>query len=191
LEENTANASIEERRSVMRIQENSMLSVRNWFLGCCLMLLLSVPELAGAQTLDALQKLEVIDVPLVAWVTSREHALPNTLADFAEPEDVSNTFRSLVDVLSAHNWASAGELARRISYRVVALKEGDARFVIASDESKTGRNPILVLNTAARREIILEAPHVPFEPGTGEQAVTLLRDLAPRRSQPARSRSAR
>jgi hypothetical protein len=69
-----------------------MLSVCNWFLGCCLMLLLRVPELAVAQTLDALQKLEVVDVPLVAWVTSREHALPNTLADFAEPEDVQTLF---------------------------------------------------------------------------------------------------
>lgn len=146
-------------------------------LGYYLMLLSGVAGPAGAQMLDELQKLEVIDVPLVAWVTSREHALPDTLADFAASEEISNTFRAFVERLSIHDWASANELARRISYRVVAVKEGDAWFVIASDESKTGRNPILVLNSAARREIILEAPHVPFEPGTAEQSVTLLRDL--------------
>jgi hypothetical protein len=77
------------------------------FFGGCLILSFGGPGPTCAQTLADLQKLEVIDVPLVAWVTSREHALPNTLADFAEPEDVSNTFRALAEALSLHDWASA------------------------------------------------------------------------------------
>ena len=52
--------------------------------------------------------------------------------------------------------------------------------MIASDDSKTGRGPILVINTSPRSDAIFEAPHVPFEPGTGEQALTLLRDLGGR-----------
>jgi hypothetical protein len=49
-----------------------------------------------------------------------------------------------------------------------------------SDDSNTGRGPTLVVNTSAGKDVIVEAPHVPFEPGTGEQAVTLVRDLGGR-----------
>jgi hypothetical protein len=143
---------------------------------CVLMLILS-PFASVNVKADDFAGLEVVDVPLVAWVTAREHALPDTLADFSPTEERTMSFRKLVELMSAHDWAKVREAATAISYMVVAIKEGAMWFVVASDESKTGRDPVLIVNAAPERDIIFEAPHVPFESGTGEQAVTLLRDL--------------
>jgi hypothetical protein len=126
---------------------------------------------------DDFAGLEVVDVPLVAWVVAREHALPDTLAGFSQTDERTVSFRKFVEFLSAHDWANVREAAKTISYTVVAIKEGAMWFVVASDESKTGRDPVLIVNAGPERDLILEAPHVPFESGTGEQAVTLLRDL--------------
>jgi hypothetical protein len=124
--------------------------------------------------------IETVEVPLVSWVTARQHALANTLADFSESADRLATFRAFADALAAHDWAKVRERASAVSYQIVAIKEADEWFVVASDDSKTGRGPTLVVNTSARRDLVLEAPHVPFEVGTGEQATVLLRDLGGR-----------
>jgi hypothetical protein len=121
--------------------------------------------------------ISVVEVPLVAWTTSRDHALPNTLADFAETEGRLGQFRAFAEALSAADWTKAHELAATVGYQVVAINDAGAWYVVASDGSKAGRGPTLVVGTRAHREVLLEAPHVRFEPGTGEQAVTLLRDL--------------
>jgi hypothetical protein len=142
-------------------------------------LLISVYSSASAQRI-APADVEVIDVPLVAWVVSRDHALPNTLPDFAETDERQTNFRAFTDALSAHNWSHARHLAAASSYQIVAINERDTWFVVASDDSNSGRGPTLIVNASPRRDVILEAPHVPFEPGTAEQAVTLLRDLAGR-----------
>jgi hypothetical protein len=151
-------------------------AVRITLIRCGVILLLSVPGPVNARAND-FGGMEVVDVPLVAWVAAREHALPNTLANFAQTGERSRKFRGFVELLSAHNWTKAREAAIAMSYMVVAIKDADTWFVVASDDSKTGRDPILVVTSAPERDIILEAPHVPFEAGTGEQVVTLLRDL--------------
>jgi hypothetical protein len=121
--------------------------------------------------------IDVVEVPLVAWATSRDHALPDTLADFAETGQRLDQFRAFAEALATMDWRKAGELAAAVAYQLVAINEADAWFVVASDDSRTGRGPILVVGTRVQRDVLLEAPHVPFEPGTAEQAVTLLRDL--------------
>jgi hypothetical protein len=122
--------------------------------------------------------LEVVEVPLVAWVTARDRALPNTLSDFVESEERLAMFRTFSESLATQNWGRVRELTTALSYEAVAIKEADRWFVVAYDNSKRGRDPTLIINTSsARRNIILEAPHASFEPGTAEQAVTLLRDL--------------
>jgi hypothetical protein len=134
---------------------------------------------AFAQSL-APDGVEIVQLPLVAWVGSRDHALPNTLPDFAETDMRLATFRALTNALSAHDWTKAREIAPTVSYQIVALQEANTWFVVASDDSRTGRGPTLVVNAAPRRDVLFEAPHVPFELGTGEQAVILLRDLGGR-----------
>jgi hypothetical protein len=134
---------------------------------------------AVAQT-SAPAGIEVAEVPLVAWVTARQHALPNSLAAFSETDDRLATFRAFADSLATGDWAKVRQLAPAVSYEIVAISEGDVWFVVASDDSATGRGPTLIVNTNARKDLIAEAPHVPFEAGTGEQAVTLVRDLGGR-----------
>jgi hypothetical protein len=145
------------------------------FVRCVLLLLIAFASVNVKA--DDFAGLEVVDVPLIAWVAAREHALPDTLADFSQTDERTVSFRKFVEFLSAHDWANVRETAKAISYTVVAIKEGAMWFVVASDESKTGRDPVLIVNAGPERDLILEAPHVPFESGTGEQAVTLLRDL--------------
>jgi hypothetical protein len=121
--------------------------------------------------------LEVVEVPLVAWVTARDRALPNTLSGFVESEERLAVFSTFSESLAAQNWGRVRELTTALSYEAVAIKEADRWFVVAYDNSKKGCDPTLIINTSARRSIILEAPHASFEPRTAEQAVTLLRDL--------------
>src|SRR6478672_6696666 len=104
---------------------------------CVLMLLLSAFASVNVKA-DDFAGLEVVDVPLVAWVTAREHALPDTLADFSPSEERTVNFRKFVEVLSAHDWAKVREAATALSYMVVAIKEGAMWFAVASDDSKTG-----------------------------------------------------
>src|SRR5262245_46418387 len=122
----------------------------------------------------------VVEVPLVAWTTSRDHALPNTLADFAASEERLGQFRAFAAALSTADWTKAHEPAATVGYQVVAVNEAGLWYVVASDGSTAVRGPTIVVGTRPQREVLLEAPHVPFERGTIEQAVTLLRDLRAR-----------
>jgi hypothetical protein len=124
--------------------------------------------------------IEVVDIPLIAWVASRDHASPGTLANFDTDEERRSNFRAFVDALATGMWADVNKRASSLSYQVVAIREGDGWFVVASDDSATGRDPTLVVNLSARRDVLIEAPHVPFERGTGEQSIVLLKDLGGR-----------
>jgi hypothetical protein len=129
---------------------------------------------------------EVVDVPLVAWVAARPHALPDTLMTFAVGNTRLRRFRQLVSALADQDWNRARERADVLDYQLVAIREGGAWFVVASDGSMTGRDPTIVINVSAAKDVIVTAPHVPFETGTGEQAVTLLRELGGLPSFPGR-----
>lgn len=132
--------------------------------------------LAGGQNTPP-AGIEVLDVPLVAWVGSRDHAPPNSLADFIEPPDRLAQFRSFAEALSTSDWNSAAAFAKQLNYQLAAIYDDEQWFVVASDDSKSGRGPVVIVNTAPRMDVIFEAPHVPFEPGTGEEALVLMRAL--------------
>ena len=143
-------------------------------------LLWIVPVVSAVPQTAAPEHIETVGVPLAAWLASREHARPDTLPDFAVSEARLAEFREFADALASADWAKARQLAGPLTYRLVAIRERDDWFVVASDRSGNGRDPTLVVNVSPRRDLVVEAPHVPFERGTAEQAAVLLRDLGGR-----------
>lgn len=141
--------------------------------------LLGAPTSVRAQATQRLP-FDVVNVPLVSWVSSRQHAAPETLLNFETDQIRMTSFSVFTNALATGNWQQARDLAVQLTYQVVALKEANKWFIIASDASTTGRDPTIVININARRDLILQAPHVPFEQGTAEQSVILLRDLGGR-----------
>jgi hypothetical protein len=141
----------------------------------CAVLALCAAQRTRAQETPPAQ-IQTVDMPLVAWVSSRAHALP----DFAVNADRIAQFRALLESLLDRNHAQALGQAQALGYLLVRLHEGGSSFVIASDDSGAGRDPTVVINENPRRDFIAEAPHVPFEPGTGEQALIFLKGLGGR-----------
>jgi len=148
--------------------------IRLGALGAIALLTIASAPTARSQVVPSL------DTPLPAWVAARSHAAPNTLPDFATPTERARVFGTMLQSLLERNWPQAATLARSISYRLVMVRDGTHTFIAASDESGTGRDPSIILNLDSRRDVIVGAPHMPFEPGTGEQAAIFLRDLAGR-----------
>ena len=124
--------------------------------------------------------IETVDTPLAAWLASRDHALPDTLPDFAVGEPRLAAFREFADALAAADWEKARQLAGTLAYELVAIRERNDWFVVASDDSGKGLGPTLVINVSPRSDLVVEAPHEPFERGTAEQAAVLLRELGGR-----------
>jgi hypothetical protein len=117
---------------------------------------------------------------LIPWVTSRPHASPNSLPDFESADERLAEFRSFVEALARRDWVQANLHANALVYQVVAVQEAGVWFVVASEGTAAGRDPTVVINLNPRQDVVLESPHVPFETGTAEQAVVLLRDLGGR-----------
>lgn len=139
--------------------------------------LAALSSLAPASAQNDNAPIRIVNVPLIAWVASRAHALPETLQGFQSEPVRMNQVRDLVYALADRNWLQADELAKDMKYYLVAIRHENGLYVVASDGSSTGRDPVIVVNTEAQRDLIVEAPHVPFESGTGEQAVVLLTRL--------------
>ncbi len=146
---------------------------------CAVALLASAADPAAPQAFPP-AGIETVDVPLAAWLASRDHATPETLRDFALTDARQETFRRFADALTAADWPRAIGLVKPLRYQLVAIPEGDDWFVVASDNSSRGLEPTLVVNIAPRRDFIVQAPHVPFEKGTVQQAAILLRVLGGR-----------
>jgi hypothetical protein len=123
---------------------------------------------------------EVVKIPLTAWVASLSHALANSTEAFATPEPRKRSFTRMVEALAASRWEDAAAAANEASYEIVQLPSAKGWFVVAIDDAKEGREPIIVIRTDATRDLVAEAPHVPFEPGTGEQAIATVEILGAR-----------
>lgn len=119
--------------------------------------------------------IEIVEVPPIAWVSSRSHALPDSLQNFVTER--TKTFREFVESLAALDRQKAASLAEKLKYQLVEIDEDGKKYLVASDDSGSGRDPIIVINTAPSRDVIFEAPHVPFEVGTAEEAIVLLSPL--------------
>jgi hypothetical protein len=147
---------------------------------CIVALLAALPSasIKAAAQAPATATVPVAAVPLVAWIASRPHAMPGTLANFETDPNRDTQFRALLDSIISRNWPRALTQAMAINYQLVAIRDGGT-FIVASDDS-TARDPTVVINISPRRDFIVQAPHTPFEPGTAEEAAILLRDLGGR-----------
>lgn len=152
-------------------------SARHWLFALTLVLLGTLP--AAGQPLPP-PDIPEINMPLVAWVAARPHASPDTLPNFETPSDRIGRFRALLDSLVARNFPQAVTQARSLGYALAMLRDGGSTFVIASEDGGAGRDPTVIMNMNPQRDFIVGAPHVPFEPGTAEEAAIFLRDLGGR-----------
>jgi hypothetical protein len=126
------------------------------------------------------QPLPVIREPLAAWVQAQKHAPAGSLSDFETDQPRRELFQALIGAMAGQEWAVAGRLAERLRYRLAVFHEAGSSFVVASDDSGRAIDPIVIVNLRARRDVILQAPHVPYEKGTAEQAIVLLKNLGAR-----------
>ena len=145
-----------------------------------LAMLLGVAVCSGAAAAPTTYSIRAVNTPLTAWVAARPHASPDTLPAFETPAPRISQFRDLLQSLLDRKWAKASAQARAMNYLLVRIREAGSTFIVASDDSDTGRDPTVVINLNPKRDLVVGAPHVPFEQGTAEQATVLLRDLAGR-----------
>jgi hypothetical protein len=118
-----------------------------------------------------------VEVPLIAWVTSRALALPDCLANFKTTDDRTKLFGDFVESLAKLDLQQAAALAEKLRYQLVEIDEEGKKYLVASDDSGSGRDVVIVINTAPSRDVIFESPHVPFEVRTAEEAIVLLSAL--------------
>jgi hypothetical protein len=131
---------------------------------------------AGAQG-QISPSIPVIDMPLIEWVASRPHAQPETLASFETDAARMAQFGTMLEALIDHDWTQATASAKSLSYALGRIREAGDTFVVAADDSGTGRDPTIIIHGRPQRDFLVEAPHVPFERGTAEQAAVLLLTL--------------
>jgi hypothetical protein len=136
--------------------------------------------MAPATAEEPLPGIPIVGMPLAAWVAARPHTPPNTLQNFETSPDRTARFGGLLKALLNHEWPQAVLQAGSLTYSLVTIREGDNLFVIASDDSGPGRDPTVIINVKPQLDLIVGAPHEPFERGTGEEAAILLRDLGGR-----------
>lgn len=132
--------------------------------------------LAGLSEAQGQQLLPVVRQPLIAWITAQKHAPADSLKNFETARSRRELFQALVAAMAGQDWAKARLLAQQLGYRLGMFHE--ANSAVASDDS--GIDPIVIVNLNAARDVIVQAPHVPYERGTAEQAIVLLRDLRAR-----------
>jgi hypothetical protein len=87
-------------------------------------------------------------------------------------------FGRLVTALATRNWEDARKLSSELRYKVATIQDSSGTYLGIYDPA--GKDAAVVLNLAPRRDVVFEAPHVPFEVGTAEEAVLLLQAVGAR-----------
>ena len=124
------------------------------------------------------QQLPVIEQTLVEWVAAQKHALPNSMQNFDQERNRNALFETMLSSIVSREWEKASQAAQKLNYQLAKINEANGPFVVAADHK--GVDPIVVVNMSPSRDVIVQAPHVPFEKGTAEQAITLLKNLGAR-----------
>jgi hypothetical protein len=72
--------------------------------------------------------IEIVEVPLIAWVSSRAHALPDSLQNFVTADERTKTFREFVESLAALDRQKAASLAEKLKYQLVEIDEDGKKY---------------------------------------------------------------
>ncbi len=144
----------------------------------CFLLLLTAfgPRVAEAQQENPPSP-EVMRVPLTAWLAARPHVSADSLPDMGFDPISRERYAEVLRFVLKKDWASAAPLAGRIGYEIVILENGDRHYTVLQEDRSRGIGPTVVIAHQPRRNVIAEAPHASFEPGTSEEAATLLGEL--------------
>jgi hypothetical protein len=136
----------------------------------------------AAAVLAAASELELreVHIPATAWISRQDHALRNSLKSFETDDEFREGFGKMVRALVTRDWAKAARIGKSLRYEVVSIKSGGSQLIVASDASRAGLQPIIVVNIDPKRDLIAEAPHVPFERGTAEEAIAIVERLGAR-----------
>ncbi|MCP4410220.1 MAG: hypothetical protein GY807_21245, partial [Gammaproteobacteria bacterium] len=118
--------------------------------------------------------------PLIPWIGTRDRALPNSIDTMRQSEATLAAFRRFAATLISGNTDTALGLQGKAGYQIYRAPFAGKDYLAAMDESGAGLGPTLIVNPAATRELILEAPHASFELGSGEQAALLMVRLGAR-----------
>lgn len=115
--------------------------------------------------------LEVVKIPLVAWVAQQDRARPKSIENI-EVFGIAKreSYRSMIKAIVSKNYRLALRHASQINYEIVRVGNVTGKFVVAHDNSKTGQHPTIVVNLDPRLNVVAAAPHAAFETGTAEQA---------------------
>ncbi|WP_421724511.1 hypothetical protein [Bauldia sp.] len=144
------------------------------------LLLAASAAILPAHADDAPPTVVTVTSPLIPWIGTRDRALPGSIDTMRQPEATLTDFRRFAEAFVAGDTETALGLQGKINYQITAAAFEGQTYFVAMDESGAGIGPTLVLNPAATRELILEAPHASFELGSGEQGALLMARLGAR-----------
>ena len=72
--------------------------------------------------------IENADVQLIAWVTSRAHALADSLVNFTTADGRTEQFREFIEKLATLDRTRAAELAKDLDYQLVEIDEEGKKY---------------------------------------------------------------
>ncbi|MCP4306925.1 MAG: hypothetical protein GY788_19010 [bacterium] len=118
--------------------------------------------------------------PLIPWIGTRDRALPGSIDTMRQSEATLANFHRFAAAFIAGDTETALGRQTQAGYQIYRAPFAGKTYLAAMDESGAGLGPTLIVNPAATRELILEAPHASFELGSGEQAALLMVRLGAR-----------
>ena len=123
--------------------------------------------------------IERIEQPLAGWLSERRRPGPGSIDSLLGDFRRAGSFRTLLTTALAGDWVAAQSAAAAAEYRLFALADGD-RWYIVLDDAASLLGPTVVLSPAAKRDLIVEAPHPVIDRYTVPQTAVLLSELGAR-----------
>jgi len=120
--------------------------------------------------------LESMEAPLAQWLMERDRPAAGTIASLAVDFVRAAPFRAMVTAALAGDWATLPEAARAARYKAFVLTD-KAAWHLVLDDAAGGLGPTVILAPAAKRDLVLQAPHPVLDRNTVPQTAVLLTHL--------------
>ena len=142
---------------------------RPWLLGLGAL----IAGLSPANT-RAVEKIPVIETPVISWISAQERASRDSLENFDTIADRRDALRTLLSKLAKGDETGALAIAIGANFKISALKQEAKRLLAITDARHPDQGPTILINPAPRIDLIAGAPHPSNERGTYQQAVLLV-----------------